>query len=91
MRARISGRRHAERVLDLRRDVVDVVGVHAHRLGEILGGTGELRQDQHAVVVHAARDVLLGDEVHAVAERRHQRDVGRGVVRRRARRAAPSS
>ena len=50
--------------------------------GELLGGTGELREDERAVVVEAARDVLLGHEVHAVAQGGDEHDVGGDEERR---------
>ena len=54
----------------------DVVRVDPHRGAQFIGGAGELAQDQHAAVVDARGDVLLRDEVHAVAERGHEHDVG---------------
>ena len=65
-----------------------VVRVDEHGVGQLVGGAGELRQHEHAVAVEAGRDVLLGDEVHAVAQRRHEHHVAGAVERRRARRAA---
>ena len=58
-----------------------VVGVDEHRVAQLVGGPGELRQHQHAVVVEAGRDELLGDEVHAVAERCHEQHIGGAVER----------
>ena len=58
-----------------------VVRVDEHRVGQFVGGAGELRQDEHAVTVDVGRGVLLGDEVHPVAERRHQHHVAGAVER----------
>jgi len=52
-----------------------------HRLTELDGGAGELAEDQDAPVVAAAGHVLLGDEVHAVAQRRHEHHVAGQVER----------
>ena len=60
---------------------VDVVGVDQPGLPQLVGGAGELREHQRAVVVEPAGDVLLGDQVHAVAVRRDHHDV-RGPVER---------
>ena len=65
-----------------------VVGVDEHGVGQLVGRPGELGQHQHAVAVEAGGDVLLGDEVHAVAQRRHQHHVTGAVQRHAARRAA---
>jgi hypothetical protein len=58
---------------------VDVVGVDVQGLGHLVGGAGELAEHEHAVAVGAGRGELLGDEVHAVAQRRHEHDVGGAV------------
>ena len=39
------------------------------------------RQQQHPAAVHPAGDVLLGDQVHPVPQRRHRHDVGGHVER----------
>ncbi len=44
-------------------------------------GPGELAQHERSGVVVAARDVLLGDQIHAIAQRSHQHDVGCRVER----------
>ena len=62
-----------------------VVGVDEHGVGELVGGAGELPQHEHAVHVARRGDVLLGDEVHPVAQRGHQHHVGRRGRGRRAR------
>ena len=62
--------------------LLHVVGIYQHRAGlELLGCACELAEDQHAVVfIHAACAVLFGYQVHAVLERRNQRDFARTVV-----------
>ena len=67
------------RRLERRLHAVDVVGVDQPGLPQLVGGTGELREHQGAVTLEPARDVLLGDQVHAVAERGHDHDVGGAV------------
>ena len=63
-------------------EALDVVGVADVRLVELVPGAGELRQDEGSAAVVPAGDVLLGHEVHAVAQRGHQQDVGREEERR---------
>ena len=47
---------------------------------ELLRRAGELRQHQHAGIVRILRrEILLGDEIHAVAQRRHHGDVGGAI------------
>ena len=65
---------HRERLVEGVRDGVDVVRVHLDRLAHRLRGAGELRQDQDARLADLRGHVLLRDQVHAVAERCHQRD-----------------
>ena len=57
-------------------------GLHGEGLVQLVRRAGELRQHERAAEVVAARDVLLGDEVHPVAQRRDEHDVGREVERR---------
>ena len=56
-----------------------VVRVDEHGVDQLVGGAGELGQHEHAVAVEARRDVLLGDQVHAVAQRRHEHHVAGAV------------
>ncbi|OIQ76345.1 hypothetical protein GALL_419760 [mine drainage metagenome] len=74
-RVQVSG--VGDRVLE----TVDVVRVHQDRAGELVRGAGELAQHQRAALVRPGGDVLLGDQVHAVAQRRDEHDVGREVER----------
>jgi hypothetical protein len=52
-----------------------VVGVDDQRLGELARGAGELAEHEHALLVVAGGDELLGDEVHAVVQAAHVADV----------------
>ena len=61
--------------------LLDVERVDDERLGELRRRARELRQHQHAVLVDACRAELLGDQVHAVAQRRHEHDVGGAIER----------
>ena len=74
------GRLHGlhDRVLE----ALDVVRVADERLVQLVGGAGELAEHQRAAVVVAAGDVLLGHQVHAVAQRGDEHDVG-GLEHRR--------
>ena len=87
--------RHGEADMHRLGDGVGVERVHDQRLGELMGGAGELRQHQHArIVVGLGGDVFLGHQVHAVAQRRHHADAAdavearQGRARRRPRRVA---
>ncbi|EKD98811.1 MAG: hypothetical protein ACD_23C00256G0001 [uncultured bacterium] len=57
-----------------------VVGIHQQGFPHLLCGPGKARQHQHAGVFGVLRDdELLGHQVHAVAQGRHQRHAGRTV------------
>ena len=73
---------HAERIQNRIGHLLDIIGIHQHRAGpELLGRTGELAENQDAIVlIHAACAIFFGHEVHAVLERRNQRDFARPVV-----------
>ncbi len=58
-----------------------VVRIDEHGIGQFVGGTGELRQHEHAVAVDVRGRVLLGHQVHAVTERRDEHDVTGAVQR----------
>jgi hypothetical protein len=54
--------------------------IRDQRARQRIGCTGELRQHEHARSLGILRgDELLGDQVHAVAQRRHERDVGEPI------------
>src|SRR6516165_6284371 len=72
--------RHLERLLDPRRDLIDVVWIHEQRVGHFLGRSSEFTQDQYPIIVGAGRDVFLGDQVHPVAQGGQQRHVAGLVV-----------
>ena len=59
--------RHPERVREYVGHRLDVVRIDLQRLAHLGGGAGELAEDEHAVLVGAGRDELLGHEVHPVA------------------------
>ena len=64
--------------------LLDVVGIDEQRTRpELLGGAGELAQDERAIVVDAARAVFLCDEIHSIFERRDEGDVARAIVRQK--------
>ena len=79
IRARRSWRFISTAVTIASRSAPLVVRVDEHGVGQLVGGAGELRQHEHAVAVEAGRDVLLGDQVHAVAQRRHEHHVAGAV------------
>ena len=77
------GQRHLQRALQRRRDRVGLVGIDDERVVELFRRAGELRQHEHAGIVRILRgEILLGDEIHAVAQRRHHGDVGRAIETR---------
>ena len=72
--------RHGERAVDGVGGGGDVVRVDEERRLQLLGGAGELGEDEDAGVVGGlGGDELLGDEVHAVVERRDEADAGEAV------------
>jgi len=79
IRTRRSSSGHRERVVVGLRHRFDVVRVDLQRFAHLHGGAREFAEHEHAVFVGAARDELLGDEVHPVAQRRDEHDVRRAV------------
>ena len=73
--------RHLKRVLQRRRHILPTVRVHGDRFAQLLGRAGHLTEHQHTRSIRLCRDEFLGDQVHAIAHRRHQRDVGQVVQR----------
>ena len=69
-------------------ELVDRKGVHQHGLVQLARRAGEARQHQHAAMVGARGDELLGDQIHAVVQRRHDAHRGRAVERGDLRRLA---
>ena len=54
-----------------------VIGIHDQRRIEFARRPGKARQHQHAGILRIlSRHVLLGHQVHAIAQRRHQTHVG---------------
>ncbi len=60
---------------------VDVVRVDEKGAFQFVGCPGEFAEDEHAVVIEAARHILLGHEVHAIPEGRDQHHIGGQVER----------
>ncbi len=74
------GERHRQRAVDGLADAFRIVRIDQQRRGQFVRGAGKARQDQHAGIVGVLRgDEFLGHQVHAVAQRRHQRRA-RGAV-----------
>ena len=68
--------RHFEPLHDRLGHPFDIVRIDQDRLAEFVRGAGKARQDRHAGIVGILRgEILLDHEVHAVAQRRHQRRV----------------
>ena len=77
---RRSVKRHRERGRDGPRHAVDIVRIDQQRGVELVRGAGEFRQHQHAGIGGVlCRDIFLGDEIHAVLQRRHHADLGRAI------------
>ena len=91
MRARRSLARHVDRLDQRVGEAVDVVRIDDERLVQLLRRARQRAQHQHAVLVVARRDELLGDEVHPVVQRADDAEVREAVERdeARQRRAAP--
>ena len=69
------GEPHLERHLDIVGHLLDIVGIDDQRFLHLLGRAGKARQNEHAGIVRVlCGNVFLGDEVHAVAQRRDQAD-----------------
>ena len=80
--------RHRQRLMDRGRDRLLIVRIDQQRRLAFDRGAGKARQDEHARIFGILRgDIFLGDEIHAVAQRRHQRRA-RGAVEAGQHRAA---
>src|SRR3546814_4643607 len=74
--------RHPDRLHDGVADLVLAVGIDEQGVLQLKRGAREARQDEDARIVGIlGGDIFLGDEVHAVAQRRDQRDLGGAVER----------
>ena len=60
---------------------IGIVRVDDDGIGQLVDGAGELAEHQHAGLVGARRDELLGHQVHPVAEGGHDHHV-RGTIQR---------
>jgi hypothetical protein len=69
-------------LLDALGQALDVERVARHGLAQLVGGAGELGQDERPAAAAGLLDgdVLLGDEVHPVDERRDEQRGGECVV-----------
>ena len=80
--------RHRQRLIDGGGHRLLIVRIDQQRRLAFHRGAGKARQDQHAGILGVLRrDIFLGDQIHAVAQRRHQRRARRAVEARQ-RRAA---
>ena len=67
---------HAESECDLPRHAVDVVRIDQQRRIKLLGRAGEGGENEDAGIERVLRGhVLLGDQIHAVVQRRDQADM----------------
>ena len=76
MRRRCSPDRHGQCLDEAPLDLSDVVGIDLQGLGQFDGRTGHFAQYQYARIVGLGGYVLLGHEVHAVAQGCDERHVG---------------
>src|SRR5262245_263362 len=64
---------HLETSLNGRSDIAAVIRIDEQGVLELFRRTGEMRQDEHARILGIlSGDIFLGNQVHAVAQRRHQ-------------------
>ena len=75
--------RHQQRGVQRIGERIDRERIDVHGVFELARRAGEFRQHQHAVLVAARGDELLGDQVHAVVQRRHHAHVGGAIHARR--------
>ena len=68
MRARCSAGRHREREMERRGALIGVVRIDDDRFRQLARRTRELAQHQHAALVVARRDELLGHQIHPVVQ-----------------------
>src|SRR3546814_6655856 len=68
--------RHVERGPQCAGDLFVIERIDEQRFGHLLGGAGEAREDEDAGVFRVLRgDIFIGDQIHAVADRRYQPDL----------------
>src|ERR1051326_6765346 len=67
---------HFERVEDGVGERLGVIGIDKQGVGKFASSAGEGTEDEDAVFIVPRRDILLGDQVHAVVQRGDQADVG---------------
>ena len=60
--------------------LVDVIRIDEQRVVQLARGARELRQHEHALLVVARCDELLGDEIHAVVQAGDDTNVGGAEV-----------
>jgi hypothetical protein len=70
---------HVQRLPHRGGQPLDIVRIHDHRLLQFVSGPCELAQHEDPFIVHLRGDVLLGDQVHAVAQRRDEHDAGGAI------------
>ena len=75
------GQIHVQGPVEGRGRAVNIVRVDDHGFDQVLGRAAELGQQQDAGVVGLGRNILLGDEIHAVAQGGDQTHIGLAVKR----------
>ena len=59
--------RHHQALVNRVGHAAGVVRIHDERVGQLVGGSRELAEHEHPILVDPARDEFLADEVHSVA------------------------
>ncbi len=68
--------RHVQGLHQCVRRVIGIIGIHQHRVAQLLRCASESTQHQHAPLIVARTDELLAHEIHAVAKTADVTDVG---------------
>ena len=73
--------RHGQRLFQRPGKIFTVKRVDDERLAHFLRRAGHFAQDQNAGLVGTRRDEFLGHQIHAIPQRRDQRDIAQAVER----------
>ena len=79
MRACLSSQRHFQSPADHLRHLCDVVRIDQQGVLQFVAGSGELTEDQDAILVFPGGNKLLGHKIHAIVQRCDETKIRRPV------------
>ena len=63
-----------------RRALIDIIGVHHECVRQLAGRTGELAENEDALLIVPCRDEFLGDQIHPVVKAADDAQIGAAVM-----------